>query len=377
MQLITQKNIKLQNMMKVFQEIYRQGSISRQTLASKTGISLMTVGKIVDQLVRCDIASEEKKDTTKVGRKGNVVSIVPDRKKIVLIDLEQRDFRLGLLQMDLKLKPDLYQHQYDHNQSYEENLRNAVSSFLREQLEDEMGNTVGVGVCVPGPYYQQGDRVLHSRIPELSSAKLKATLCPFFSDQILYIDEDVRCAAQLNGSLTLQDDHIFYALISEGVSGAIFYHGQVLNSAYSCAGEIGRMYTKSGKMIEEAVGIGGLCRLFAKPDGSVPSFQEVVANHREDPRLSAYLEQAIPELALLFANVTWLLDPKTIIVETPYSKLDPQFIDKLREAFETLLLPQRGDFMPELLPNKEEFRTACYKGAGLAILERYFYDLER
>lgn len=125
-------------------------------------------------------------------------------------------------------------------------------------------------------------------------------------------------------------------------------------------------------MIEEAVGIGGLCRLFTKPDGSVPSFQEVVANHREDPRLSAYLEQAIPELALLFANVTWLLDPKTIIVETPYSKLDPQFIDKLREAFETLLLPQRGDFMPELLPNKEEFRTACYKGAGLAILERYF-----
>lgn len=61
MQLITQKNIKLQNMMKVFQEIYRQGSISRQTLASKTGISLMTVGKIVDQLVRCDIASEEKR----------------------------------------------------------------------------------------------------------------------------------------------------------------------------------------------------------------------------------------------------------------------------------------------------------------------------
>ena len=177
---------------------------------------------------------------------------------------------------------------------------------------------------MPAPTYQQGDRVLHSRIPELSSAKLKATLCPFFSDQILYIDEDVRCAAQLNGSLTLQDDHIFYALISEGVSGAIFYHGQVLNSAYSCAGEIGRMYTKSGKMIEEAVGIGGLCRLFTKPDGSVPSFQEVVANHREDPRLSAYLEQAIPELALLFANVTWLLDPKTIIVETPYSKLDPQ-----------------------------------------------------
>lgn len=29
MQLITQKNIKLQNMMKVFQEIYRQGSVSR------------------------------------------------------------------------------------------------------------------------------------------------------------------------------------------------------------------------------------------------------------------------------------------------------------------------------------------------------------
>lgn len=70
MQLITQKNIKLQNMMKVFQEIYRQGSISRQTLASKTGISLMTVGKIVDQLVRCDIASEEKKGYYQGGPQG-------------------------------------------------------------------------------------------------------------------------------------------------------------------------------------------------------------------------------------------------------------------------------------------------------------------
>lgn len=164
-----------------------------------------------------------------------------------MIDLEQRDFRLGLLQMDLKLKPDLYQHQYDHNQSYEENLRNAVSSFLREQLEDEMGNTVGVGVCVPGPYYQQGDRVLHSRIPELSSAKLKATLCPFFSDQILYIDEDVRCAAQLNGSLTLQDDHIFYALISEGVSGAIFIMAKFLTAPIPARVRLAECIRKAAK----------------------------------------------------------------------------------------------------------------------------------
>ena len=73
-----------------------------------------------------------------------------------------------------------------------------------------------------------------------------------------------------------------------------------------------------------------------------PLFRRLWQTIGKTPRLSAYLEQAIPELALLFANVTWLLDPKTIIVETPYSKLDPQFIDKLREAFETLLLPQRG-----------------------------------
>ena len=377
MQLITQKNIKLQNMMKVFQEIYHQGSISRQMLSSKTGISLMTVGKIVDQLVRCDIASEEKEDTSKVGRKGNIVSLSPDHKKMVLIDLEQHDFRIGLLQMDLKLENDFYQHRYDHNQSYEENLRNAVASFLRERLEDAMSSAIGVGVCVPGTYYEEWDQVLHSRIPELSSAKLKATLLPFFSDQILSIDEDVRYAVQFEGSLALQEDHIFYARIGEGVSSAIFYNGHVLDSAYSYAGKIGRMYTKSGKMIEEAVGIGSLCRLFTKPDGSVPSFEEIAANHQDDPRLIAYLEQAIPELALLFANVTWLLDPKTILVETPYTELDPQFIDKLREAYAALLLPRRVDILPELLPNTEDFRTACCKGAGLAILERYFYDMER
>lgn len=96
MQLITQKNIKLQNMMKVFQEIYHQGSISRQMLSSKTGISLMTVGKIVDQLVRCDIASEEKEDTSKVGRKGNIVSLSPDHKKMVLIDLDESNHLFNL-----------------------------------------------------------------------------------------------------------------------------------------------------------------------------------------------------------------------------------------------------------------------------------------
>lgn len=63
-------------------------------------------------------------------------------------------------------------------------------------------------------------------------------------------------------------------------------------------------------------------------------------------------------------------------METHYTKLDPLFIDKLREAFEALLLPQRGDFMPKILPSTEDIRTACYKGAGLAIIERFLDDME-
>lgn len=67
---------------------------------------------------------------------------------------------------------------------------------------------------------------------------------------------------------------------------------------------------------------------------------------------------------------------KIILVETHYTKLDPQFIDKLREAFEALLLPRRRDFMPKILPSTEDIRTACHKGAGLAIIERFFDDMD-
>lgn len=376
MQLITQKNIKLQNMMKVFQEIYRQSCVSRQVLSAKTDISLMTVGKIVDQLLRYDIVYEEKEDTSKVGRKGNVVSLSPDHKKIVLLDLERHNFKLGILQVDLKIKGEFYKHNYDYHKSYGDNLCDAVTYFLHNWLNDSLEGVIGVGVCVPGPYYEKGDRVLDSRIPELSTAKLKDTLSPFFPNQILYIDEDVKCSVRFDGGIALQADNIFYAIIGEGVGSAIFYDGRVLDSAYSYAGEIGQMYTKSGKMIEEAVGIGGLRRLFTEPDGSVPSFQEVAKRYQDDPRLIAYMEQAIPELALLFANVTWLLDPEIILVETHYTKLDPQFIDKLREAFEALLLPRRRDFMPKILPSTEDIRTACHKGAGLAIIERFFDDMD-
>lgn len=244
MQLITQKNIKLQNMMKVFQEIYRQGSVSRQVLSAKTDISLMTVGKIVDQLLRYDLAYEEKEDTSKVGRKGNVVSLAPDHRTIVLLDLERHNFKLGILQMDLKIKGELYQHTYDYQKSYEDNLRNAVTHFLHNWLSDSLDGVIGVGVCVPGPYYEKGDRVLDSRIPELSTAKLKQTLSPLFPGQILYIDEDVKCSVRFDGGLALQADNIFYAIIGEGVGSAIFYDGRVLGSAYSYAGEIGQMYTK-------------------------------------------------------------------------------------------------------------------------------------
>lgn len=376
MQLITQKNIKLQNMMKVFQEIYRQGCVSRQVLSAKTGVSLMTVGKIVDQFLRYDIAYEEKEDTSKVGRKGNLVSIQPDHKKIILLDLERHHFKLGVLQMDLQIQGELYQHTYDYQKSYEDNLREAVAYFLHSRMNDSLEGVIGVGVCVPGPYYEKGDAVLDSRIPELSTAKLKQTLSPFFPEQILYIDEDVKCSVRFDGGLVQQADSVFYAIIGEGVGSAIFYDGRVLDSAYSYAGEIGQMYTRSGKMIEEAVGIGGLRRLFTEPDGSVPSFQDVAEKYGSDPRVIAYMEQAIPELALLFANVTWLLDPEIIIVETHFTKLDPAFIDKLREAFEAILLPRRGSFMPKLLPCAEDIRTACHKGAGLAILERYLDDMD-
>lgn len=375
MQLITQKNIKLQNMMKVYQEVYRQGCVSRQLLSAKTDISLMTVGKIVDQLLRYDIAYEEKEITSKVGRKGNVVSLSTAHKKIVLLDLERHNFKLGILQMDLKIKGELYQHTYDYNKSYADNLRGAVTHFLQNWLGGSLEGVIGVGVCVPGPYYEKGDRVLDSRIPELSSAKLKQTLAPLFPEKLLYLDEDVKCSVRFDGGLALQADTVFYASIGEGVSSAIFYGGHVLDGAHSCAGGIGQMETKSGKMIKKAVGIGGLRRLFTAPDGSVPSFQEIAGRYKADPRLTAYMEQAIPELALLFANVTWLLDPEIIIVETHFTKLDPQFIDKLREAFEALLLPRRGAFMPKILPGTEDIRTACHKGAGLAIIERFLDDM--
>lgn len=376
MQLITQKNIKLQNMMKVFQEVYRRGCVSRQLLSAKTDISLMTVGKIVDQLLRYDIAYEEKEDTSKVGRKGNLVSLSTAHKKIVLLDLERHNFKLGILQMDLTIKGELYKHTYDYDKSYADNLRDAVAHFLHNWLGGSLEGVIGVGVCVPGPYYEKDDRVLDSRIPELSSAKLQQTLAPFFPEQILYIDEDVKCSVRFDGGLALQADNIFYASIGESVSSAIFYGGHVLDGACSCAGGIGQMATKSGKMIKEAVGIGGLRRLFTAPDGSVPSFQEVAGRYKADPRLTAYVEQAIPELALLFANVTWLLDPEIIIVETHYTKLDPQFVDKLREAFEALLLPRRGEFTPKILPGTEDIRTACHKGAGLAIIERFLNDMD-
>lgn len=223
--------IKMENIRNVFHVAASAKNVSRAEIAGKTGLSLMTIGKIADMLCAANIATQKKLSQENAGRRANRLALNPDNCSIIL-DLTSRDFTLSVMNICRQTVLQLSQ-RYNDDFFFAENL-----AFFLEDAADVVfqcpasRHYIGVCVLVPGLYQPETDRVTGSTFPDIENIAIRSYVerrFPELNLQIVSCFHAAASSAVFSMIESPQSKMILYWYLSETHSySTIMYHNQIL-----------------------------------------------------------------------------------------------------------------------------------------------------
>lgn len=331
------KSVKNESIKKIFNAVASSTRISRAEIAEATGLSLMTVGKVIDALLGLNIVRQEMQIKNNVGRRAGLISIDTVHYAVV-IDLSERAFSISVIDLSLKLI-DSMTYTYNKSLYYDDNLYlflKAAAAYINRRPDKE--NMIGIGITVPGVYISAEDRVVSTKVPELNTIPLRKTVEDILGREISVIMKNVKAAA-LSGISVIPDKDkrvIIYMFMGESVDGAVYNKGSFVKGSHEFECDFGRMILRYGETLEERI-----------------------RNSRSDEDMANELSSAV-------YNIITILDPDVFIIESELPREPGFLVNQIKNLLSTEFgLPKSR--MPEFLAGGSNFR---HSSRGLVILLR-------
>ncbi|MBQ7301825.1 MAG: ROK family transcriptional regulator [Clostridia bacterium] len=251
MERINLSSIKKESVRAIFNAITGKDQISRAEIAEITGLSLMTVGKVVDALLERHVIIQSKEIKNMAGRRAGLVSLNTD-KFFMIIDLTSRNMSMTVMDIALNIV-DKITYEYNGDFYYEENLyifMKNVKIYILRKLD--MAEAAGIGVVLPGTYVPESDTVVSSRVPELAQTHVRAIIEDVLRCPVDALEKDVLTAAASNlADLEKESiNSVAYVCIGETISGALISGGEILHGRQAYAGDIGRVLTEANGTLQ-------------------------------------------------------------------------------------------------------------------------------
>ena len=321
-----QSAIRKQNVRRILDLLTLQSPRTRQSLAEATGVSLMTVTNLIDQLKAQRVlelvpVSRDSGIKRLSGRKAENISLRGNEHAWLILDLSGLNFRYTLLGFDLCLLA-------EKNCSAEGPYLERLESFLTSTREELSGllngrRLLGVAVVAPGPYEISSDTVYNQPLPELNEIKLKAMMQRCLGDYDYYVDEDVKFAVRAFAPLIEQDpcELLYYLFIGEGVGGAVVHNGNMLRGLNATAGDAGQLKNAADTTYESLLSVSSFAAALGCSAESIKHLTELLRLYaKEHPEeYTQALNNAAATTAQMLYNVLWVLDPSHIIIECRYA----------------------------------------------------------
>ncbi len=347
-------HVKLRNVSAVFDVIERTPGITRGTVAELTGLSMMTVSKIIEAFARKGVILQHKHETpvlsaqqkgdktTSAGRKANQLYI-DYTNSYAIVDLSSYNFSFCIynIKRERMLK---HIHSYDATLGFTDNLKKFLfKSRYHLDAYAETHRVFALGVSLPGPYDSTTDKTLNKRMPELNSISITKTLEFGLSIPVSFIDENVKLSiyAHMQTIPKYDKKQLLYLHIGDGVGGAIAFNGQIVRGADKFAGDMGQLVLNDkGRTLEQII---------KSPEST---------------------DELTHGLRSFFYNAMWFYDPDVFIIEYD-SELNPHITKELFESinFEETFSPIIKNF-PEVIITDEIKKS--HLGLGSYICHQWY-----
>lgn len=310
-----QSNLKL-----IFYQIYENKQVTRPQLARLTGISIMAVGRLAEELVKWGLVTEEESvEGAAVGRPARLLRVASEKLAVGGIYLDRNGIRAGVVDPYGKILGMTGQPFPAHAQSPEDTLADAVALLQQVCADRSLPMPEAVGLVCPGLISWETGVVRFSsqlKWKDVGALELLQKLLPGTK---IAVDNDIKALALAESRFGAACGYNSCVLLNlgSGIGAAAVIDGVIYRGKDNDAGEIGHISINAGGRMCECGRIGCLQTNIAdwailqeartvRPGISLP---EVFAAYRSGEswaqvllgRASGYISMAISLLANVYA----------------------------------------------------------------------------
>lgn len=316
----------------LLQELFRTGPASRADLARSTGLTRVTTGELVGELVGEGLLQELGAPAgSRVGKPPMLIGLVPDATHIVAIDLSPDDRMVGAvvnLAGEIRARHELPLHGARGDQAVA--LLHRLAGELIEQTDRPV---LGVGVGSPGVVDATGAVV---DAPNLAwhDVELAKGLREAFGRPV-YVANDANTAVL--GEHTFGDagdGGLMLLRVGTGVGAGLVLEGTLLHGHRAAAGEIGHVVVDPDGEQCACGRVGCLETLIA-----VPRLKTAIAEHDRDGVLTRRGEQ----LGAALAPVVGTLNLHELVLSGPAELLDGPLREAVDATIRARTMPVTGE----------------------------------
>lgn len=313
---LTSRSIRNNNSYNILKALVEREKLQRSELTAFSNVSVITVKKIVDELLAAGIL-EETTVTSNIGRKPKELSFKQNLGCFCCVNLCKTS-QIGYFIYDIhsrllsegKVKA-------GRNSNFSDALRESIRQIRKATAEELKLPLLGAAVSVPSIYYEEEDAVNCDLIPGLKDIHLKALLTEALGTQNVVIIHDVCASASLEYQLA-DSESLYYFYVGDGLGSAFVRYGEVFQGDFCAAGEIGQCLTDldgSERSYESILSSSGLCGQLGLTDQG--ELEAVLRNYPDLPESQREaLEKVLNFAAGMLYNICWLLNPGTIVVDS-------------------------------------------------------------
>ena len=323
--------IRNKNTLAVFHEIISSDGVLRAEISERTGISLMTVGKIVDALLNRGIIYEKEYPSITAGRKPSLALPNTGQWWSCVFGLTDA-VTVSMLTLDLRV---VFTARVSvSNNDWEGALREAIRAVQNyaEKHAFDPAHFMGIGVSAPAPYDAERDRVKCPSRPGIEGLRLGQILGESFCAP-MYVDEDVKLAAlaALDAFPEYRSADVFYMHMGVGVGSVLLRRGEIYRGEDNYAGDIGQMLLASNRTVENM-----LARTAVQERIAVRGFEIEQVRDNMPPELAAIVADIAHDLARAVYNATCMFSPRAVIVDQDCLPENALFFRAFQEEYARL-----------------------------------------
>ena len=327
----------------VLRALYDLGPISRAQIARLTGLTRTSVGELIADLERDGLARDAGKAPSTGGKAPTLVELVDDARHVVTLDLGERTFSAGLLD----LRGRISRRASKDLEGADGDAAVAVAiDLIEELLAGPHGDILGIGVGTPGIVADDGT-IRWAVNLDWTDLPLAATLQERF-DLPTVVVNDSRAAALAAYLFEGEDrpDNLVAIKVGRGIGAGLVLGGELFGGDGDGAGEIGHIVVEpdgagchcgrfgcletvaSAPAILRAAGAAGLD---LAPNGASAIQHLAGLAAAGDPDALAITRSAGRALGSAIANLIGTLDIRHIVIHGSVTVLGEPWFDAIRE----------------------------------------------